>query len=109
MAGPVLTLSELRPGGLPEAARLVAAGMCDNPTHLQAFGTLARERRCASLERFFTTVLGNLLRRGVVVGAFEDGVLSGVCGMAPPGECQPGIREMLALLPAVAGGTALGT
>jgi ribosomal protein S18 acetylase RimI-like enzyme len=83
--------------------------MCDNPIIIRVFRITERERRARALERFFVPVLAGLLRRGVVCGAFCDGSLVGVCGIAPPGNCQPHLLEVLGMLPSLAAGTGAGT
>ena len=67
------------------------------------------QRSCESLTRFFEPVLKGLYQRGLVLGAFLDGTLAGVCGAARPGFCQPGILEKLRLVPVVVWGNPIGT
>src|SRR6516164_7561573 len=86
---PPLTLLQLQRPELGEAARLLARGMRDNPANIRAFGIPDAERRSQALARFFGPVLRGLYQRGLIWGAFRDGTLVGVCGMAPPGLCQP--------------------
>src|SRR5215831_11377198 len=92
-------LRELRHVELREAARLVGSSMCSNPLNVTAFGITDAELRCRALTRFFRPVLRGLYRRGLILGAFRDGTLVGVCGMAPPGLCQPTLPEKLSILP----------
>jgi GNAT superfamily N-acetyltransferase len=74
--------------------------MRDNPNNERAFG-LAGQAREIALGRFFRPVLGGVSGRGVVLGATVDGRLAGVCAMARPGCCQPGVIEKLSILPAL--------
>jgi hypothetical protein len=81
LKGVVLTLRELGRAELPEAANLLARGMCDNPIIIRVFRISDTERRVRALERFFVSILRGLHQRGLVCGAFCDGSLVGVCGM----------------------------
>ena len=51
--------------------------------------------------QFFVPVLRGLYRKGVVLGAFREDALVGVCGIARPGRCQPPLGEKLRVVPAV--------
>jgi len=66
-------------------------------------------RRCRALTRFFVPVLHGLYQRGLILGAFRDGSLVGVCGVARPGLCQPTSLEKLSVIPSVVFGNPLGT
>lgn len=90
------------------AAQLLGRGMCDNPVNVQAFGIEDRERRSRAITRFFLPVLQGLHRRGRITGAFEGDRLVGLCGMARPGNCQPGPWEKLRVLPKVVLGDPIG-
>ena len=83
---------------IEEVLDVLARGMRDNPLHVAAFGENPEHRR----RRF----------RGLIAAAFsirdfshtlvarrEDGVIVGVCGMMPPGNCLPDFRQRLRLLP----------
>jgi len=96
-----VTLRELQGAELTEAARVVSRGMRDNPANIRAFTIEDAARRARSLERFFGPVLHGLSKRGIVMVAFRDGALVGVCGMARPGLCQPTLLEKMRLFPAV--------
>ena len=104
-----LRLLQLQRSELEEAARLLGRGMCDNPANIRAFGIPDAERRSQALVRFFGPVLRGLYERGLIWGAFRDGTLVGVCGMAPPGLCQPSALEKLRVVPSVAFGNPVGT
>src|SRR5215467_13938480 len=107
--GVVLTPRELRRAELPEAANLLARGMCDNPIIIRVFRISDTERRAQALERFFLPVLAGLHRRGLVCGGFCDGSLVGVCGMVPPGNCRPKLLEVLGMLPSLVAGNRADT
>lgn len=96
----------LQQDAIPAAARLLAASMADNPLHQRVF-----DRDAARLEPLLEAAFGRLLRRqmrtGVVLGAYENDVLVGVAAMVPPGRCQPGMLEKLAMLPILARAGAL--
>lgn len=109
MKGVVLTLCELRRAELPEAASLLARGMCDNPIIIRVFRISGTERRVRALERFFVPVLGGLCQRGLVFGAFCDGSLVGVCGMVRPGNCRPKLPEVLGMFPSLVAGNRADT
>jgi GNAT superfamily N-acetyltransferase len=83
--------------------------MCDNPIIIRVFRISGTERRARVLERFFVPVLGGLCQRGLVFGAFCDGSLVGVCGMVPPGKCQPKLPEVLGMLPSLVAGNCADT
>jgi ribosomal protein S18 acetylase RimI-like enzyme len=102
-----LSLRALVPLELKGAAHLLSRGMRDNPVNVRAFGPQADRRRRA-MARFFEPVVQGLHTRGRIVGAFRGSVLAGVCGMAPPGRCQPAFAEKLGILPAVVLGNGIG-
>ena len=100
-----LNLSAIRPlcrCEINQAATVLSHGMCRNPANVRAFGAADPERRRRALEQFFLPVLRGLYDRGVILGAFCENTLVGVCGMARPGCCQPPMREKLLVFPAVA-------
>jgi len=103
---PPLTLLQLQRSELGEAARLLGRGMRDNPANIRAFGI---PDVAQALARFFGSVLHGLYQRGLIWGAFRDGTLVGVCGMARPGLCQPSALEKLRVLPSVVFGNPVGT
>ena len=101
MAALSLIVRELHEADLAEAARLVARGMRDNPSNIRAFRISDADRRSWALSRFFAPVLHGLYRRGLILGAFRDASLVGVCGIARPGLCQPTALEKLQVLPSI--------
>jgi len=70
-----LTIRELKPDELEDAARLLGRGMRDNPANVRTFGIRDADRRCRALARFFVPVLHGLYQRGLVSGGFRDGLL----------------------------------
>src|SRR5262245_3047438 len=72
--------------------------MRDNPINIAAFG-LDPMRRQEALARFFRAAMQGTYKRGSLLGAFKDGALVGICGMTPPGKCQPSVLEKLSVLP----------
>lgn len=103
----VIIVRELTDADLSAAVGIVARGMRDNPLHVAAFGTDA-ELRGRRLMRMFMVALPFIFAKGVVLGAFDGGTLTGIAGMVPPGHCQPSFAEKLGamprLVPAVGGG-----
>lgn len=91
----------------PDAVRILARGMRDNPLHVRAFDADAEHR-----ERFLASLFGAIVRqqlsRGSVLGAFRDGELVGVGGMLPPGQCPAGLSGKVAALSALVLGSGLG-
>jgi GNAT superfamily N-acetyltransferase len=109
MKAVILALRKLRRAELGEAANLLGRGMCDNPANVRVFGITDAERRARALERFFGPVLAGLHQRGVIYGAFREGSLVGVCGMARPTFCRPTVLEKFGIVPSVVFGTPAGT
>jgi hypothetical protein len=97
---------ELSSHEIRSAARVLGRGMRDNPLHVGAFGADA-VRRERALSLMFAPVLRQLMRKGVVSGAFVSGELVGVTGMAPPRRCQTTIAEKMTVLPELIRGSGL--
>lgn len=74
--------------------------MRDNPLHVRVFGDEPDARQQA-LTRLFTAAISRVGSRGFVEGAFEDGLLVGVCGRVPPGKCRLTLGEKLKFLPSM--------
>jgi len=104
-----LKIRELKADELEAAAHLLGRGMRDNPANVCTFGIRNTDRRCRALTRFFRPVLRGLYQRGLILGAFRDSSLLGVCGIARPGLCQPTLVEKLSVIPSVVFGNPLGT
>jgi ribosomal protein S18 acetylase RimI-like enzyme len=104
-----LLLRELQRAELHGAARLLGRAMRDNPINVRAFCIQNDERRCRAVTGLFVPALQGLYRRGLVLGAFCEGTLVGVCGMARPGLCQPTVLEKLSVVPWVLFGNPIST
>ena len=96
----------LRQESVTAAARLLAASMRDNPLHQRVFAS-EDARLEPLLASAFACLLHRQMRNGHVLGAYEGDVLVGVAAMVPPGHCQPGLQEKLAMLLILARGRAL--
>ena len=103
-----ITVRELRPAELAAAVEVISRGMRDNPLHIQAFGTNP-ETRLSSLNRVFGIVLPLTVRRGVLLGAFNDNTLIGVAGMVAPGKCQLTPMQSLTTLPRLLSAAGMST
>jgi ribosomal protein S18 acetylase RimI-like enzyme len=98
-------LGQLKIGAIGEAEieevlDVVSRGMRDNPQHVAAFGedpeTRRRRFRALMAAAFSASDFSHAL-----AARREDGVIVGVCGMLPPGDCRPDLRQGLRLLPAL--------
>lgn len=100
-----VAICELSSQELPAAAAVLGRGMRDNPMHLRVFGDDPAAR-----EEALTRLFDALLKRhqasdaAIVLGAFIDGTLVGVCVMVRPGRCQPRLADKIQLVPALLGG-----
>ena len=97
----VVNVRQLRRRDLHAAGLILGRAMRDNPVIVQAFGIPDPESRGRALERFFRPVLLSLLCRGIIIGAFHENDLVGLCGAAHPGSCQLTMVQKLRMLPAV--------
>jgi ribosomal protein S18 acetylase RimI-like enzyme len=93
---------------IPAAAAVLGDGMRDNPLHLRVFGgdPAVRER---ALRRLFESALRRVRAKGAVEGAFEEGLLVGVCGRIRPGDCQITFGQKLRFLPSLLAANPLST
>ncbi len=85
---------------IEEVLDVVSRGMRDNPQHVAAFGEDPETRR----QRFRALMAAAFSASDfshALVARREDGVIVGVCGMLPPGNCRPDLRQGLRLLPAL--------
>jgi GNAT superfamily N-acetyltransferase len=94
-----LELRDLEREEIPAAVGVLSRGMRDNPLHVAAFGP-DPDRRRRSLERMFGGLFRVLMSQPPL-GAWRDGELVGVTGIAPPGTCRPGAAQRLRMLPVV--------
>jgi ribosomal protein S18 acetylase RimI-like enzyme len=83
---------------IEEVLDVLARGMRDNPLHVAAFGE-DPERRRRSFRRLMAAAFSIRDFSHTLVARREDGVIVGVCGMMPPGNCLPDFRQRLRLLP----------
>jgi len=77
--------------------------MRDNPIIVAAFGQDPGTRH-GRLQRLFGAMAAAEVPgrdRDMLAARGPDGSILGVCGMMPPGRCQPGIGRQLRLLPAL--------
>ena len=103
---PQLVIRTLEQESITGAARLLAASMRDNPLHQRVFAS-DEARLEPLLTDAFVRLLHRQMRTGCVLGAYEGNELAGVAAMVPPGECQPGLQEKLAMLSILVRGGAL--
>lgn len=81
-----------------EVLDVLSRGMRDNPLHVAAFGEDPGRR----LEKFRGLISAAFVSRDfshTLVARGAGGAVVGVCGMMPPGGCQPGVGQQLRLLP----------
>jgi ribosomal protein S18 acetylase RimI-like enzyme len=93
-----LEVGALDPSRIEAVLGVLARGMRDNPLHVAAFGSDPEVRR----EAFYRLMSGAITTRDfshTLVARSEDGAIVGVCGMMPPGGCQPDLRKQLLFLP----------
>ena len=83
---------------IEEVLDVLARGMRDNPLHVAAFGE-DPERRRRSFRRLMAAAFSIRDFSHTLVARREDGVIVGVCGMMPPGNCLPDFGRRLRLLP----------
>lgn len=89
----VLTSSETH-----AALGVVVRGMRDNPLHIAAFGTDPAVR----LRKYHVLMSSAFAIKDfshTLVARRPDGVIVGVCGMMPPGDCMPTLGEQIRLVP----------
>jgi hypothetical protein len=83
---------------IEEVLDVLSRGMRDNPLHVAAFGE-DPERRRRRFRKVMSAVLCVRDFSHTLVARCEDGVIVGVCGMMPPGNCLPDFGQRLRLLP----------
>jgi ribosomal protein S18 acetylase RimI-like enzyme len=102
-----MVIRELTTDDLAAAIGVVARAMCDNPLDIAALGD-DRDARLQRLHRMFKIALPRILRKGVMLGAFDGEMLAGVAAMLPPGRCQPSATEKITLVPRMIRALGLG-
>ncbi len=93
-----LEVGALDASGIEEVLGVLSRGMRDNPLHVAAFGE-DPERRRRKLRRLMSAAFSVRDFSHTLVARSADGVIVGVCGMMPPGDCLPDFRQRLRLLP----------
>ncbi len=83
---------------IEEVLGVLSRGMRDNPLHDAAFGE-DPERRRQRFRRLMSAAFSVKDFSHTLVARREDGVIVGVCGMMPPGNCLPDFGQRLRLLP----------
>lgn len=98
-SGDAIEIRTIATSEVPLAAAVLGRGMRDNPLHVAALGgdPTVREKALAGVFRAFLAM--EVATKGLVVGAFKNEALVGVCGMMRPGRCQLAPSERVALLP----------
>jgi len=81
-----------------EVLDVLARGMRDNPLHVAVFGDNPETRR-RRFRKLMAAVFGVSDLSHALVARREDGVVVGVCGMLPPGDCLPDLGQQLRLMP----------
>ena len=77
---------------------VLSRGMRDNPVHVAAFGDDPEIRR-RQFRKLVAAMFSVSDLSHALVARREDGVVVGVCGMMPPGNCLPGLGQQLRMLP----------
>ncbi len=91
-------LRPLRRDELTLAAGIAARALRDNPINRAVYGDDPRHR-VRGTEAAFHTVLPAL--QCPPLGAYHEGRLVGVVGVAPPGTCKPSLPRQLRMLPSL--------
>ncbi len=93
-----LEMGSMDAAEIEEVLDLLSRGMRDNPIHVAAFGEDPEPRR-----RRFRALIAAAFSVSdfshTLVARREDGVIVGVCGMLPPGDCRPDLGQQLRMLP----------
>ncbi len=93
-----LEIGNMDAAEIEEVIDVVGRGMRDNPQHVAAFGEDPETRR-RLFRRLMVAAFSTRDLSHTLVARREDGVIVGVCGMMPPGECAPDFWQQLRLLP----------
>jgi ribosomal protein S18 acetylase RimI-like enzyme len=93
-----MVIRQLANGDLAAAIGVVARAMRDNPMDIAALGDDAGAR-LQRLHGMFRIALPRILRKGVILGAFDGETLGGVAAMLSPRCCQPSALEKIVLVP----------
>lgn len=93
-----LEIGALDPAEIEEVLDVVSRGMRDNPVNVAAFGEDPETRR-RRFHKLMAAAFSASDFSHTLVARREDGVVVGVCGMLPPGDCRPDLRQRLRLTP----------
>jgi len=98
-----LRIEELGASEIEEAVEVIVRGMRDNPNNIAAFGRDPEVRHSRLLRLFGAMASAEVpgRDRNMLAARGSDGSILGVCGMVPPGRCQPGLGHQLRLMPTV--------
>ena len=98
-----LRIEEVDASEIGEAVEVIVRGMRDNPNNIAAFGRDPEVRHSRLLRLFGAMASAEVpgRDRNMLAARGSDGSILGVCGMVPPGRCQPGLGQQLRLMPTV--------
>lgn len=96
-----ITVGAIRPGERDAVLDVMVRAMHTNPINDAVAGN-DPERSARSIRIMFGAGMRELgWERHMLVARDGDGAVVGVCGMMPPGECQPTAGQQLRLLPSL--------
>ena len=98
-----LRIEELDASEIEEAVEVIVRGMRDNPNNVAAFGRDPEVRHRRLLRLFGAMASAEVpgRDRNMLAARGSDGSILGVCGMVPPGRCQPSLGQQVRLMPTV--------
>ena len=96
-----LEIGDLDAAQMGAAVGVIVRGMRDNPNIVAALGEdpTTREKRLRRLVGAMAAAEVPGRDRDILAARGPDGTILGVCGMMPPGRCQPGLGRQLRMLP----------
>src|SRR5829696_4699698 len=100
-----LEVGALDAAEMGKAVEVIVRGMRDNPNNVAAFGQDPGLRHRRLLRLFGAMAAAEVpgRDRDMLAARGPDGSILGICGMMPPGRCQPGLGRQLRLVPALLG------
>src|SRR4028118_918157 len=92
-----LRIEELDASEIEEAVEVIVRGMRDHPNNIAAFGRDPEVRHSRLLRLFGAMASAEVpgRDRNMLAARGSDGSILGVCGMVPPGRCQPGLAHQI--------------